>query len=86
VPLLRIMKACTILLARHARSADTQRKLAELRFLLADVADVPRSALPWRQVRIDRASRRWRALLDLAHLLLGGRWQQTHAEAQAPKA
>lgn len=84
VPLMQIMKACVLLLVRHARGAGTQRKLAELRFLLADVRDVPRGALPWRQVRIDRSSRRWRALLDLARLLLGGRWQQTHAEARAP--
>lgn len=84
VPLMQILKACVLLLVRHARSADTQRKLAELRFLLADVRDVSRAALPWRQVRIDRSSRRWRALLDLARLLLCGRWQQTHAEARAP--
>lgn len=84
VPLMQLMKACVLLLGGHARSAATQRKLAELRFLLADVSDVPRGALPWRQVRIDRASRRWRSLLDLARLLLGGDWQQTHADARAP--
>lgn len=83
-PLLRVMKACVLLLARHARRADTQRKLAELRFLLADVSDVQRGALPWRQVRIDRASGRWRSLLDLARLLLGTRWQETHADARSP--
>lgn len=85
VPLMQVMKACVVLLARHARSADTQRKLAELRFLLADVSDVPLGALPWRQIRIDRSSRRWRTLVELARLLLGGRWQQTHAQARAPE-
>jgi 5-methylcytosine-specific restriction enzyme subunit McrC len=85
VPLMQVMKACVLLLARHARWAATQRKLAELRFLLADVADVPRAALPWGGVRIDRASRRWRALLELARLLLGSRWQETHAAARAPE-
>lgn len=84
VPLMQVMKACVVLLARHARGADTQRRLAELRFLLADVRLVPRGALPWRQVRIDRSSQRWGALLDLARLLLGERWQQTHAEVRAP--
>lgn len=84
-PLLQIMKASVVLLARLARSADTQRKLAELRFLLTDVSNVSRGALPWKQVRIDRSSRRWRALLDLARLLLGARWQQTHAEMAAPE-
>lgn len=85
VPLMQIMKACVVLLGRHARSADTQRKLAELRFLLTDVRDVRLGALPWKKVQIDRSSRRWRVLLDLARLLLGGRWQQTHAEARAPE-
>jgi 5-methylcytosine-specific restriction enzyme subunit McrC len=81
-PLLQVMKACVLLVERHARGAETRRKLAELRFLLAEVRDVPRGALPWRQVRIDRTSQRWRALLDLARLLLGGEWQQTHADAR----
>jgi 5-methylcytosine-specific restriction enzyme subunit McrC len=85
VPLMKVMKACVVLLARYARSADNQRKLAELRFLLADVRDVTRGALPWRQIEIDRSNRRWRTLLDLSRLLLGGQWQQTHAHARAPE-
>lgn len=84
VPLMQVMKACVVLVARHTRSADTHRKLTEMRFLLGDVTDVAPRALPWRQVRIDRSSRRWQALLDLARLLLCGRWQQTHVEALAP--
>lgn len=82
--LMRVMKACVLLCARHARGAGTQRKLAELRFLLADVADVPPKLLRWDDVRIDRTSRRWKALLDLARLLLGARWQQTHVQGGAP--
>ncbi len=85
VPLMQVMKACVIMLARYARSADSQRKLAELRFLLADVSDVPLGVLPWRRIQIDRSSRRWRSLVDLARLLLGGEWQQTHAQARAPE-
>lgn len=84
-PLLRVMKACVLFLARHARRTPTQRRLAELRFLLADVADVAPAALPWNAVRIDRTSRRWRSLLALARLLLGARWQQTHADARQPE-
>ena len=85
VPLMQVMKACVLLLDRHARLSGTKRKLAELRFLLADVSDVRRGALPWRQIRIDRGSRRWRALLELARLLLGERWQQTHARTDDPE-
>jgi 5-methylcytosine-specific restriction enzyme subunit McrC len=80
-PLLQVMKACVLLVERHARVIETRRKLAELRLLLAEVSDVSRTALPWRAVRIDRSNLRWRALLDLARLLLGGEWQQTHADA-----
>jgi 5-methylcytosine-specific restriction enzyme subunit McrC len=84
-PLLRIMKACVVLLARHSRAQETQRKLAELRFLLAGVRDVPRRDLPWTEVRIDRTNGRWRTLLALAKLLLGQHWQQTHADARQPE-
>lgn len=82
VPLMQVMKACVMLLVRHARSAGVKRQLAELRFLLADVSDIRKGALPWRLIRIDRASGRWRSLLELARLLLGAHWQQTHADAR----
>lgn len=84
-PLMRVMKACVVLLARLARREETRRKLVELRFMLTGVADVPPGRLPWDKVRIDRASRRWRSLLELARLLLGARWQQTHADALGPR-
>lgn len=82
-PLLRIMKACVLLLRRHARALETQRRLDELRFLLADVSDVPVSILPWAQVRIDRTSRRWETLYELAKLFLKREWQRTNADAKA---
>ena len=85
VPLMQVMKACVLLLDRHARSSGTKRKLAELRFLLADVSDVRRGALPWRQIRIDRGSRRWRALLELARLNVVPRCRSTAALMQRSK-
>lgn len=84
-PLLQVMKACVLLVERHARGSETRRKLAELRFLLAEVREVPRAALPWRQLRIDRSNGRWRALLELARMLLGGDFQRVHARANAPE-
>lgn len=83
-PLMQIMKACVVLVARHARTAETRRKLAELRFRLVDVTDVAPARLPWRDIRIDRTSRRWRTLAELARLLLGGHWQETHGAAAQP--
>ena len=82
-PLLRIMKACVLMLRRHARAIETQRRLDELRFLLAEVSDVPVSALPWTQVRIDRTNRRWETLYGLAKLFLKREWQRTNHDAKA---
>ncbi len=82
-PLLRIMKACVLMLRRHARAIETQRRLDELRFLLAEVSDVPVSALPWTQVSIDRTNRRWEALYGLAKLFLKREWQRTNHDAKA---
>ena len=82
--LLRIMKACVVLLRRHARVAETIRRLDELRFLLAEISDVPLSNLPWSQVCIDRTNRRWETLYGLARLFLKREWQATHHDVRAP--
>lgn len=81
-PLLRIMKACVMMLRYHARTLETQRRLDELRFLFAEVSDVPVDALPWALVRIDRTSRRWETLLGLAKLFLKREWQRTNHDAR----
>ncbi|CAD7339418.1 calmodulin-binding protein [Sphingomonadales bacterium 56] len=75
VPLMQVMKAAVIYLSKLARAQDTRRLLEELRFVLADVTDVPVSALPWDKVRIDRTSQRWEAVFALAKLLLRRDWQ-----------
>lgn len=82
-PLLRIMKACVSMLRRHARTLATQRRLDELRFLLAEVSDVPVTALPWSDVRIDRTNHRWEMLCELAKLFLKRKWQRTDHDAKA---
>lgn len=82
-PLLRVMKACVLMLRRHARVLETQRRLDELRFLLGEVSDVPVNALPWAQVRIDRTNRRWETLYGLAKLFLKREWQRTNHDAKA---
>ena len=83
IPLLQIMKACVLALRRNARAAETVRKLDELRFVLADIADVSAVALPWQAVRIDRTNRRWEALFGLARLFLKRDWQATHHDPSA---
>jgi 5-methylcytosine-specific restriction enzyme subunit McrC len=79
--LLQIMKACVLFLARYARHSETQRRLAELRLVLAEVQDVPRALLPWDKVRFDRSNRHWGSLLALAKLFLHREWQATHHAA-----
>ena len=81
--LLRIMKACVVLLRHYARAADTLRRLNELRNLLVDVSDIPLNHLPWSQVRIDRTNHRWETLYNLARLLLKRDWQATHHDSRA---
>jgi 5-methylcytosine-specific restriction enzyme subunit McrC len=83
IPLMQVMKACVIALRRHARAAGTVRKLDELRFVLADIADVSVSALRWGSVRIDRTNRRWESLYGLARLFLKREWQATHRAMDA---
>jgi 5-methylcytosine-specific restriction enzyme subunit McrC len=84
-PLMRVMAAATVFLARHTRSLGTRRKLDELRHALADIPQVPITRLPWQAVRIDRTNRRWEALFQLARLLLQRDWQATHHAAKAPE-
>lgn len=82
-PLLQLMKACVLRLARFARRAETRRLLHELRILLADVSDVlPGTAV--KKIALDRTTGRWRSLLALARLLLGSDWQDTRSEREAP--
>ena len=75
----RIMKAAVMRLSRIARTTDNQRRLRELAFAYADIADVPVAALRWDGVTLDRTNARWRELLNLARLLLGARFQTTSA-------
>lgn len=74
-PLMRIMAAAVVFLARHAGHAETQRRLVELRHVLADIPLMPVARLPWDKVRIDRSNRRWTSLFALARLLLQREWQ-----------
>ena len=81
-PLLQVMRACVIFLSRRARAFETQRRLAELRFMLQDVRDVSPSRLAWGSIRIDRSNRKWRTLFELAQLFLRREWQASHHDAR----
>lgn len=79
IALNRIMKAAIRRMTRIAQSADNQRRLRELAFVYADIADVPVPALRWNDVILDRTNAQWRELVNLAKLLLGERFQTTSA-------
>lgn len=79
IALNRIMKAAVTRLSRIAGTTDNQRRLRELAFAYADIADVSVAALRWDGVTLDRTNARWRELLNLARLLLGDRFQTTSA-------
>jgi 5-methylcytosine-specific restriction enzyme subunit McrC len=77
IALNRIMKAAVTRLASVSRSSDNRRRLRELAFAYAEIADVPVAALRWDDVVLDRTNMRWRELFNLAKLLLGERFQTT---------
>lgn len=76
-PLNRIMKAAVVHLFRLSRRSANQRRLRELAFVYADIADIPVPALRWDDVVIDRTNRSWRELFAMARLFLQDRYQTT---------
>lgn len=79
IALNQVMKAAVTRLARIARSAANQRRLRELAFAYADIADIPVPSLRWNDLVLDRTNARWHELLNMARLLLGDRFQTTSA-------
>jgi 5-methylcytosine-specific restriction enzyme subunit McrC len=77
IALNRIMKAAITHLATTSRNGANQQRLRELAFVYADITEVPRSALNWGEVIIDRTNRAWRELFGMAELFLGNRYQTT---------
>ncbi|GMG81460.1 IQ calmodulin-binding- domain protein [Paralimibaculum aggregatum] len=76
-PLNRILKAAVLHLFRLSRRGANQKRLRELAFVYADIADVPVPALRWDEVVIDRTNRSWRELFAMARLFLHDRYQTT---------
>ncbi len=74
-PLLRIVASAVPFLQRHARLQENHRKLSELRHWLHEVPRMPIAQLPWKDVQITRANKRWGELHRLAELLLRRNWQ-----------
>jgi len=77
IALNRIMKACVTHLSKMSRTAANQQRLRELAFVYAEVGDVPRAALRWADVLIDRTNRQWQDLFGMAKLFLRDKYQNT---------
>ena len=77
----QIMKAAISRLINVSQSNENKRRLCELAFTYADIADMPVTALPWHELVLDRTNARWRELINLATLLLGNRFQTTSGGA-----
>jgi len=77
IALNQIMKAAVTRLAAVARARSNQRSLRELGHVYTDISPVPVRSLRWDDVILDRTSKRWRGLVNLARLLLGDRFQTT---------
>lgn len=75
----QIMKTAVLRLATLSRSAENQRRLRELAFFYADIADVAPGSIAWDALVLDRTNARWRELVNLARLFLGERFQTTSA-------
>lgn len=77
IALNQVMRATVARLSQLSVSPVNQRRLRELMHLYADVAAIPVEALRWDAIVLDRTNHRWRALRDLARLLLRGDYQTT---------
>lgn len=77
IALNQIMKAVLSHLSRMSRSPSNLQKLRELDFVYAEITPVPRQALRWGDVIIDRTNRAWKDLLSMARLFLFDRYQTT---------
>lgn len=77
IALNQVMKAAIDVLAGFARREATRRLLRELAFVYADVTAPPPGRLPFDRIVLDRSNARWRDLVELARLLLDGRFQAT---------
>lgn len=77
IALNQIIKATVEQLLRMSRNVSNQRRLRELAFVYADIADVSVPALKWDEVVIDRTNRAWQELFGMSQLFLRNRYQTT---------
>ena len=77
IALNQVMKAAINRLAQVTQSPGNQRRLRELAYFYAEVGAVPVRSICWDAIVLDRTNHRWRALRDLARLLLAGEFQTT---------
>lgn len=77
IPLNQAMKAAVTLLLKVSSSPLNRRLLTQLAFDYADIVPVAARSIRWDSIALDRTNERWRELVGLARLLLGGEYQTT---------
>jgi 5-methylcytosine-specific restriction enzyme subunit McrC len=73
----QVIKAAVVRLRSLARGRANLRALSELALIYADVSLVRRASLEWDAIVSDRNNARWMALVRLAKLILGDRFQNS---------
>lgn len=78
IPLNRLLLCTGTLLRQQSRHPGTQRLLSELSTHFADVELISPAEALSSQLTFDRANKQWKALADLARLLLSSIYQTAH--------
>jgi 5-methylcytosine-specific restriction enzyme subunit McrC len=77
----QVLKTTVHRLTRVTRSARNSRMLRELGFIYEEVAPAQVSTSTFKNIVLDRTNSRWREVLELAKMLLGGDYQTTTSGA-----
>jgi len=69
-PLNQVLKAAVAHLRKYSIDSENQRRLTELYFALDGISEVHPTNLEWHRIHLDRTSRRFHTLINLARLFL----------------
>jgi 5-methylcytosine-specific restriction enzyme subunit McrC len=78
-----IVKASIRIMRNVSRSADNQRSLLELEYMLADVATVSPRQLKFDDTQLDRTNTKWHEVFRIAQLIVGDRFQNTSSGGES---
>lgn len=71
----QVLKAAIAYLKKYSADSENQRRLAELYFALDGISDVHPEKLEWHRIHLDRTSKRFHTLINLARMFLNNKHQ-----------